>query len=334
MRNKKKTIGLLIALLLAVGGTFSMLRMAGALTRSGEKPSSGTAVYLVAKSTTSAFWKSVFAGARAAAAEHHVELVCTGPAMEEDWQGQSALIKDALTNGADALVCSAVDYEKNAPDLEYAADRKIPVVAIDSEVGTDAPACYIGTDNRAAGEQAAQEAIRLAADVGEPICAGLVNFDLNTANGAAREAGVREYLEQDPTAQIVVAVSVNSTIESAKTATLSMLRDHPQLNTLITFNEWTTLGVGEAIRESGRKDIRVIGFDSHATAVDMLETGELDVLIVQNPYAIGYLGVKNAWQLLNGGHADKRQLYTDTIAVTKEMMYSENSQRILFPFDK
>lgn len=38
--------------------------------------------------------------------------------------------------------------------------------------------------------------------------------------------------------------------------------------------------------------MRGIGFDSNVISVGMIETGEMDALIVQNPFAIGYLGVK------------------------------------------
>ena len=70
---------------------------------------------------------------------------------------------------------------------------------------------------------------------------------------------------------------------------------------IVTFNEWTSLGVGYAIQELGMKDsVRVIAFDSNVVSVGMLETGEVDTLIVQNSYAMGYLGVETAYKLING----------------------------------
>ena len=62
-----------------------------------------------------------------------------------------------------------------------------------------------------------------------------------------------------------------------------MLEDHPEINVLTTFNEWTTLGVGYAIREAGAASrIRLVAFDSNVVSVDMLETGEVDALVVQH----------------------------------------------------
>ena len=97
------------------------------------------------------------------------------------------------------------------------------------------------------------------------------------------------------------SVNARPTIDSAKSATLRMLEEHPEINVLVTFNEWTSLGVGYAIQELEAGDrIRVVAFDSNVISVDMLESGEVDALIVQNPYAMGYIGVESAYKVLNG----------------------------------
>ena len=78
----------------------------------------------------------------------------------------------------------------------------------------------------------------------------------------------------------------------------------------------------------------MVAFDSNVVSVGMLETGEVDALIVQNPYAMGYLGVENAYNLINGLQVEKEEIDTSLLIVTKENMYDEESQRLLFSFDK
>ena len=112
-----------------------------------------------------------------------------------------------------------------------------------------------------------------------------------------------------------------------------MLQEHPEINVIATFNEWTTLGVGYAIQELNKQDhIQVIGFDNNIVSIGMLETGEMDGLIVQNPYAMGYIGVETAYNLIKGNKTEK-QVYTDTTFVTKDNMYDAETQKILFPLD-
>ena len=69
-------------------------------------------VTLVAKSTQTEFWLSVFAGAEAAAAEYNLELTTVGPETEEDYKTQNEMIAQAVEAGTEALVFSAIDFEK------------------------------------------------------------------------------------------------------------------------------------------------------------------------------------------------------------------------------
>lgn len=110
---------------------------------------------IVAKSTQTEFWLSVFAGAEAAATEYNVELIITGPKAEEDYETQNQMVANAVDAGAEALVFSAIDYENNAAAIDAAAQAGVQIVAIDSNVASSAVSTYIGTDNYAAGQMAA-----------------------------------------------------------------------------------------------------------------------------------------------------------------------------------
>ena len=99
-------------------------------------------VALVAKSAESAFWKSVRAGANAASTEYNLDLVFEAPLSEEDYEAQNNMIESAVEDGADALVFSAVDFEANAQAVDRAAEDGVKIVAIDSEVNSEAVECY------------------------------------------------------------------------------------------------------------------------------------------------------------------------------------------------
>ena len=93
-------------------------------------------VALIVKSTDSEFFLSVFAGARAAAVEYNLDLTISGPETEEDYETQDRMIAQAVEGGAEAIVFSAIDYEKNAPAIDAAAQRGVRIVSIDSGVGS------------------------------------------------------------------------------------------------------------------------------------------------------------------------------------------------------
>ncbi len=288
-------------------------------------------VAVIAKSTTSAYWKSLFAGANAAKTEYNLEITQEGPEDEEDWKTQNEMLDRAVANGAEAIVFSAVDYNNNAEAVNRAVEAGVKVIIIDSDVNSDMVSCRISTDNYQAGRMVGEAVLD---DPDQSIYVGIVNFDEISANGQQREKGFRDEVNGDSRVMIVDAVNVNSNTESAKEATKNMLKQYPQINVIVTFNEWTSLGVGYAIQEMELgEETRVIAFDSNVVSVGMLETGEVDALIVQNPYAMGYLGIECAYHLVNGHTLEQTEIDTTTTVVTRENMFDNEIQRILFMLD-
>lgn len=288
-------------------------------------------IAVITKSTTSQFWKSVFSGANAASTEYNLGITFEGPDNEEDYEKQNELINKAVKNGVDAIVFSAVDYNASAEAINYAVSQGLKVVVIDSDVNSDRVSCRISTDNYLAGKKAGDKVLE---STEKAIYVGIVNFDKNSANGQEREQGFRDAVEEDSRVTIIDSRNVLSTSEDAKNETEWMVRQHPQINVIVTFNEWTSLGVGYAIEEENLADeTMVIAFDSNIVSVEMLEKGVVDALLVQNPYAMGYLGVECAYKLINNQSPKQTRIDTSTQLITRDNMFDEECQRILFPFD-
>lgn len=287
-------------------------------------------VAMITKSTKSAFWQSVFSGASAAATEYNLSISYDGPELEEDYEFQNDFIYKAIEDGAEAIIFSAVDYNANAKAIEDAAKKGLKIIIIDSDVNSNQVSCRIGTDNYAAGCMAGDAA--LASDQ-ENIHIGIVNYDINSANGQQREEGFRDIVSKDNRVIDIVTINVVSTTEDAREGTKQLLEKHPEINVIATFNEWTSLGVGWAIRDLNLADeTTVVAFDSNVVSVGMLETGEVDALIVQNPYAMGYLGVEKVAELIRGQNIEKGTIDTSTTLITRDNMYDAEYQKILFSF--
>ena len=316
----RRAAGLCLTLMLA----FSLCGCAGKENRKAY-------VAVITKSTMSTFWKTVFAGAEAAATEYNLSITCDGPKLEEDYEKQNQLVKKAMEDGAEVIVFSAVDYNANAAVINEAAHRGIKIVVIDSDVNSDQVSCRIGTDNVQAGRKTAEAA--LAAEA-EDLYVGIVNYDAGSANGQEREQGFREVMEESERVKEITTINVVSTTEDAREGARELIRSNPEINVIVTFNEWTSLGVGWAIRDMEAADrIHVVAFDSNAVSVGMLETGEVDALIVQNPYAMGYLGVEAASALIKGQSMPQSRVDTAAMIATRENMFSEECQKMLFFFD-
>ena len=319
----------LLALALGAALALTCLSACGGEQESGQRHK----VVLVAKSTQTEFWLSVFAGAQAAAAEYNVELTTIGPETEEDYETQNRMVAEAVADGAEALVFSAIDYENNAAAVDAAGQAGVKIVSIDSGVDSDQVGTYIGTDNYAAGRMAAQAALE---GVEGELVVGLVNYDESTANGQERERGVRDALAESGRAR--VAASVTTLVEAgrAQTDTADLLRNNPEINAVFAFNEPTSVGAARAVAELGLSDeVFLVGFDSNVATIDGLQEGSVDALIVQNPYAMGYLGVESAYMLL-AGRGDELEPVVDTSTqiVNRSNLFSLDSQKALFAFEQ
>ena len=290
-------------------------------------------VTLIAKSTQTEFWLSVFAGAEAAATEYNLDLNIVGPDAEEDYETQNQMVEEAVQAGTEALVFSAIHYDNNADAIDAAAQKGVKIVAIDSNVDSQAVSTYIGTDNYAAGQMAAQAA--LARMEGE-LHVGIINYDISSANGQERERGAVETFTRSGRAQVVSVINTLAESHIAQTDTTALLTQHPEINVLLAFNEPTSVGAAKAIENrDAADDIFLVGFDSNVSTVDGLQNGTVDALIGQNPYAMGYLGVESAYKLLTGQSKQVAPTVdTSTQIVDRNNLFSIDSQKALFAFEQ
>ena len=289
-------------------------------------------MYLIAKSTTTEFWKSVFAGANAAKSEYNVDLTVWGPDTEEDYEAQNDYIRQAVADGADAIVFSAISYTKNAQAIDEAAAAGVTVVVIDSDVNSDGVVARLGTDNVQAGRMSARAALET--DF-EKIVVGIVNCDLETQNCQERERGFRVAMAGDKRVEAIYTVNVPTDAALAQQAAEELLTEHPEINVLVGFNEPLAVGTALAVENLElRGQVYEVAFDTNPICVELLQKGVVSALIVQNPYAMGYLGVENAWRSLQGQRFDANTLInTTTTTVTRETMFTIESQKAIFSFD-
>ena len=315
---------------------FSLLLAATLLLSSCSSGGSGSGsaqykVCFVAKSTNTEFWKSAFAGANAAKSEYNIDLTICGPETEEDYEAQNEYIADAVESGADALVFSAISYTGNAEAINAAAAAGVKIVVIDSDVDSDSVNVRIGTDNIQAGRMAAAAAL----DCGfKELVVGIVNYDLGSRNGQEREQGFREQLQSSRRTRDIYTINVLTTPEQAKIGAKQLLLEHPEINVLVGFNEPLAVGAAMAVDELELEGkVSMVGFDTNVKCIDLMRSGAVSALIVQNPYAMGYLGVEAAWKLLEGASFDPDVLLdTSTTIITKENMFTQESQKALFSF--
>ena len=308
------------------------LLLAGCAAIPQDTPTSRYKVALIAKSTGLEFWNAVFTGAQAAATEYNIELTVTAPDDEEDFEGQNTLIENAVEEGAKAIIFSAIDYEANAAAIDAAAQAGVLIINIDSQVNSDHVSAYIGVDNYGAGRMAAQSALD---GVSGQLRVGLVNYEVNGANGRDRAAGACDAFQESGRAEVIATVQTHPNSEDARRDVLEMLRDHPEINVLVALNEPIGVGTARAVHQMQRADdLWLVAFDSNGETVDALQNGAVDALIVQNSYSMGYFGVQSAYKMLAGqGSSVETNNVASAAVITRDNMFAMDNQRELILFE-
>lgn len=247
---------------------------------------------LISKGFQHQFWQAVKAGADKAGAEFGVEVTFEGPDTEAQVDKQMDMLAAALAKKPAAIGFAALDSQAAIPLLKQAQAAGIPVIAFDSGVDSDIPAATASTDNLAAAALAADKMAELIGGAGK---VALVVHDQTSRTGIDRRDGfVNEVKAKYPDIEIVdIQYGAGDQLQSTE-ITKAILTAHPDLKGIFGANEGSALGVVNAIKETGRKEVVVIGYDSGAAQKAAIMDGTMAGAITQNPVGIGYETVKAA----------------------------------------
>ncbi|HEY2509944.1 MAG TPA: sugar ABC transporter substrate-binding protein, partial [Polyangiaceae bacterium] len=82
--------------------------------------------------------------------------------------------------------------------------------------------------------------------------------------------------------------------------------------------------------DGGRPRVRLVGFDASQKLTEALGSGDIDALVVQDPFRIGELAVSTMAQVLRGATVAKR-IDTGATLVTKSNLQDPAVQTLLHP---
>ncbi len=292
----------------------------------GRSPKDKPQILVSPKGLVHSFWVTVKAGADSAGREFHADVIWKGPTQETDIAGQIAIIEDYINKGVDAIVLAACDAQGLIPVLEKAQQRGIPIITIDSGVDSDLPLSFIATDNILAAQKAAQKLAELIGERGKVAC---IPFIPGAATSNWREQGFVSEIKKYPHIELLPIRYSQSEVAIGMAVTEDILTGHPDVKGIFAANEAGTIGVIQALKTKNKiGQVKVVGFDAAPNEIKALQAGEIDALIVQDPFKMGYEGVKAAAKVLAGDSVPKR-MDTGVYIVTRENLNHPEIQRLL-----
>lgn len=275
----------------------------------------GARIAIVAKDMDLDYWKAVREGAELAVDEINekfgfedddkIVLTMEGSGDGADVEAQVNQIDTVLAENPAALCIAAVDVESCAPQLEAAADNKIPVIALESGVENPLLTAACETDNFAAAQKAVQELCTAIQDSGEIV---LVTHSAASKTAKERLGGFLWEISAHPDIKVAANLVQNET-DSIETMVNAALELHPDLKGIFCTNEQTAAETLQTLEKLGREDLAVVGFDAGKVQREAVEAGREYGLICQNPRGMGYVSVVAAVHAAAGEKIDK---YIDT----------------------
>ncbi len=284
-------------------------------------------VAVIPKGTTHIFWQSIHRGALAAGEELGAEIFWNGPDREGDREKQIQIVEDFITQRVSGIVLAPNDSKALVPIVEKISAKGIPCVIIDSGIDTDKYISFVATDNYEGGVIAARRMGEILGGKGNVI---VVKYSPGSASTTKRENGFIETIQNEfPDVEIVDTKYGMDTVETSLQATEDLLTKNAQVDGLFACNESTSVGALRALQSQGRAGgVKMIGFDAGKLLIEGVKSGDIDSLVVQNPYKMGYEGVKTLIASLEGQEVSQR-IDTGVKLITKENLETPEIQALL-----
>ena len=293
-------------------------------------------IAVIPKGTTHEFWKSIHAGSNKAAQEltaqgTEIEVIWKGPLREDDREQQIQVVEGFAAQGVSGIVLAPLDDRALVRPVTDARRAGVPTVIIDSGLESEEIVSFVATDNYKGGTLAAERMGQLLGGKGKVL---VLRYAVGSASTTEGERGfIERIIKNFPGIELVsMEQYAGPTRETAKQASENLLnRFGDQVQGIFTPNESSTAGMLLALQDIGKAGkVSFVGFDVSQKFIDALNSGELHGIVVQNPFNMGYLGVKTMVESLLGRNVEKK-IDTGVMLVTKDNMQSPDVSTLLHP---
>jgi ribose transport system substrate-binding protein len=288
---------------------------------------------VIVKDTTSIYWQTVLAGARKAGQDFDVNVTELGAQSETDVAGQISLLEKAVASNPTAIVIAPAQFAPLGKPIDEAA-KKVKIIGIDSTADTKALTSFLATDDVQVGHIAA-DALANAITRTYADTEGDVAIITGSSVAASPDQSVTGFKEQVAKKYRALNVLPEKVADAQAAAGLSIMKDltatDMNLRGVFVSNIIMAEGASQVVYNKSSGDrINYVVFGSNDKLVKSLQDGTIDALVVQDPFRMGYDGVKTA---LAASRGEKVPATIDTGAnlITKANMSSARSQELLNP---
>ncbi len=266
--------------------------------------------------TADEYWSIVHLGCDFAAKDlGDVDMQFCFPA-EHTAKAQQDLLNDLVAKGIDGIAISPIDADSQTDFLNSIAAKTLLVCA-DSDATKSQRACYIGTDNVAAGTQVA-DLLKAALPQGGKIIL-LVGY-ANAQNTKDRVQGIQTGLNGS-NIQIVDTMADDHKSSLAQKNAEDALKKNPDLAGMVGIYSYHGPAILTAVRGAAKAgQVKIVCFDEDSETLAGIIAGDIYGTVVQKPLKIGFQAIDRMEKYL---HGDKSQLAGGKVLISANTITSK-----------
>ena len=268
-------------------------------TSGGARPASGKkfTIAMMPKSKGNAYFIACQKGAEEAAKELGVNLIWDGP-TDPDPAKQNEIVDTWATRGVDVICVAAENGKGLSTALREARRRGIKVVTYDADAEPDARDFFVNQATpQGIGYTLMDTAARVMGGKGE---FAIITASLTAANMNEWRTHIDERLKKYPDIKCLDVRPCDDIQRKAQEEATVLLNKHPNLKLIMAICSPAVPGAAEAVKQSGRKDVKVIGLGLPNENKRYVHEGITEAVILWNTMNLGYLTVYAAHDLASG----------------------------------
>ncbi len=255
-------------------------------------------VAMMPKSKGNAYFIACRKGAEEAAKERGVKLIWDGP-TEPDPAKQNDIVDTWITRGVDVIAVAVENRAGISSVLRKAEAKGIKVVTWDADADPDARSLFVNQATpRGIGEALMDNAARVLGGKGE---FAIITASLTAANMIAwqKEIEIRRS-EKYPEIKLAALRPCDDLQKKAFDETSTLLAASPNIKLIMAICTPAVPGAAEAIKQSDRTDVKVIGLGLPNDNKQYVHEGITEAVILWNTADLGYLTVQVAAAVVDG----------------------------------
>jgi len=285
-----------------------------ALCWTGAARAAPTATFIMIPKSSSPYYKPCYDGFEAAGAKYGIEVQRMDPA-KADAAVQSEVIQKALAQQPDGIALSAVDDAGLVAAVAAATKAGVPVITFDSPAPSSAAVSYIGTDNLAAGYEAARRMASLMNGTGRIL---VLQGGMAASNLNQRTQGFRDGMARfAPGVKVLGVVDIGGDAAAAPAKVEAALRERANATAVFSVSSAGTPATVVGLEKQGRTGkVLVAGFDDLPATLEGIRQGAVSFCVVQKTFKMGWLSVR-ALLVATAGRRPPRVVDTGVVFVTR-----------------